>query len=430
MRTEKKIRVDITPQTFGAYMGGGLGVYAPLELWKKEILYMKKAGLGIARFNCDAWDLIEPRKGEYNWEKIDMITALLRKNNIEILFTIPVSSSWNTTAEEKWIDTIKIPDSHFPAADLNDLEELCQELASRYKGVIKYWEAWNEPDLPVFWKGSPDPAEYMEVLRAVHKGIKKSDPGAQIVIGGIAEPLKKHFVGRLMRSGAAELFDIMNIHIYPGTDIDKVRRSVLAARDAIGKYDPGKPLWVTEISTTPAYYSPGETKNAEQEKAVFLVKSYMILLAEGVEKIFWHTLRNCGRDIGLSKDFDFGLLDSEYTALPAYLSARILLPKLDGCYRVEIKYPEKNSAVFKFDSEDSALIVAWGEAGEKSLEVPYSLKNPTVIDIFGNNVSFVAVDKKLIIPACDFPVIISGTERMENDHPYNVISKQNERRNQ
>src|SRR5207244_1393106 len=49
-----------------------------------------------------------------------------------------------------------------PPADLRAFTELMALLAGRYRGSIRSWEIWNEPDNPDFWAGSA--ADYAALL--------------------------------------------------------------------------------------------------------------------------------------------------------------------------------------------------------------------------------------------------------------------------
>ena len=50
-------------------------------------------------------------------------------------------------------------------------------MAQRYKGKIKYYQIWNEPNLESEWNGQQvDAARYVELLKGAYQRIKAADP--------------------------------------------------------------------------------------------------------------------------------------------------------------------------------------------------------------------------------------------------------------
>ncbi|MDD5073534.1 MAG: beta-galactosidase [Candidatus Omnitrophica bacterium] len=307
----------LSPKNFGTYMGGVLGVWAPVEVYEKEIPYARDLNIGITRMNTDCWDELEPSRGKYSWDKMDKIVDTLRRNDIDILFTVPISAKWNASGGPARVNNFDIGTNHFPAKDFNDIERFCEALAAHYKGKIKYYEAWNEPDLFIFWRGKPDVKEYTEVLKKMYAGLKRGDPGCKVLVGGIAYPLDDTFMKGLIKEGAFGYFDIMSIHAYSKSTWD-VQRAITNTQNIVKWSGKDMPIWVTEVSTTPDFFKSGDRAKEEKDKAEMLAKFYEMFFNQGIEVVFWHTLRDCGTEIGMPKDFDFGLMTSDYKKLPAY----------------------------------------------------------------------------------------------------------------
>jgi len=52
-------------------------------------------------------------------------------------------------------------------------------LARRYRGRIRYYELWNEPDLSRYWAGTVQ--QYVQrVLRPGYRAIKHADPRVRV----------------------------------------------------------------------------------------------------------------------------------------------------------------------------------------------------------------------------------------------------------
>jgi hypothetical protein len=94
-------------------------------------------------------------------------------------------------------------------------------VASRYKGRIEAYQIWNEPNLAREWGNrSPNPAEYVEMLKVGYQAVKAADPQAIVISAGLA-PTTRHdaeaipdiyFVQEMYEAGAAPYFDALGVH--------------------------------------------------------------------------------------------------------------------------------------------------------------------------------------------------------------------------
>jgi xylan 1,4-beta-xylosidase len=125
---------------------------------------------------------------------------------------------------------------------------LAGHLMQRYgrDEVTSRWafEVWNEPNLEVFWSGTPE--EYFRLydvsaraIKAVDRGLRVGGP-ASAAAGWIWE-LLSHLEG----SGSA--LDFLSTHVYGNVPLDL--RPVLGA---FGRA--GTPIWWTEWGTTPTHF--------------------------------------------------------------------------------------------------------------------------------------------------------------------------------
>ena len=59
-----------------------------------------------------------------------------------------------------------------------------ERLAARYRGRIRAWEIWNEPDNKGYWTGSVD--EFAALVNISATSIRAANPEATLVLGGMA----------------------------------------------------------------------------------------------------------------------------------------------------------------------------------------------------------------------------------------------------
>lgn len=140
-------------------------------------------------------------------------------------------------------------------------------IRSRYGPLFNTiaYEVWNEPNLNFEWENNPNPAEYVNLLRATSKAIREVDPNARIVSGapspgGDYDDLK--FLEAIYANGAKGLMDAVGSHPYGGpwpydrpNGIDEAGngwpyfRKAEAQRAIMEKYgDAATQIWATEFS--------------------------------------------------------------------------------------------------------------------------------------------------------------------------------------
>jgi len=142
-------------------------------------------------------------------------------------------------------------------------------VAERYRGRIKAYIIWNEPNLAIEWGGQqPNPVAYTDLLRLGYDTVKAADPAALVVAAGLA-PTNSHdheatderlFLQEMYRAGAGPYFDVLAAHPYsfgqapdaPASDSDHPAFGRLAELREIMEEngDRPKPVWITEMGWT------------------------------------------------------------------------------------------------------------------------------------------------------------------------------------
>lgn len=118
-------------------------------------------------------------------------------------------------------------------------------VVTRYKGRIKNWEVWNEPDEFKYnvLNGSAD--DYFDLLVRVSTAIRSIDPAAKVVSAATANITadgiaKWEWLQRLINLGLSRYADVMNIHYYADQDIE------LSSIGGPTVQNTGMRVWVTE----------------------------------------------------------------------------------------------------------------------------------------------------------------------------------------
>ena len=232
------------------------------------------------------------------------------------------------------------------APDAARYANFMEYMARRFAGRVGAWEIWNEPDETVFWHRGPDPLAYAGLLKAAYPAIKRADPLATVVTGGMTGN-NFQFLEQLYRNGVKGSFDAVAVH----TDTACLIRSpdfYYRERDGrIGRFsftayrevhrtmrengDADKTIWMTELgwsTLTSRCRHPGVTERrpsgvSREKQAQFLEKAFACMAADPyVSHALWFSLR----DAGTTNQYDhhLGLQDTAGAPKPAFNTFRRL----------------------------------------------------------------------------------------------------------
>ncbi|MDO8589917.1 MAG: cellulase family glycosylhydrolase [bacterium] len=200
--------------------------------------------LGVKWLRLDIpWTDIEPAEGTFKWAGVDLGMRELEKRNIGLLAIINHPPDWvwgrDTTLAQ------------------NAAKSFGKAIAARYKGRIKYYEAFNEPNLPgfgFFREGERvNVKTYVAYLSGLNAGIREADPAALIVLGGLSSDenniSRKQFIAELSQNGAGDCFDIFAFHPYGYEDgyLDSLHSELKETIKSLGLE---KPIWFNELGTS------------------------------------------------------------------------------------------------------------------------------------------------------------------------------------
>ncbi|MGB9876386.1 MAG: cellulase family glycosylhydrolase [bacterium] len=291
------------------------------------ISYMKAGGVTCTRLGI-SWADVERVKGERDWAYTDRFVELLFKNGFEIICCFCTTPEWASglSKEEKELfhkrGLSNLIGVVAPREEYYDiLEDFAEETARRYKGKIKYYEFWNEPDgmgMPFIEKdekGKPidirfggDPRVYTELLKRVYKGLKRGNPNCVVSVGGLES--KTSFLKGIYDNGGKEYFDAVAIHPYSEEGIrtnwiDEIRELMVKMGDE------GKPIWITEW---------GWATQDWERQAKLLRKGFAEIMKRPYIKVAtFHTLNDWrGNEADPNSLIPMGLLTYDLRPKPAY----------------------------------------------------------------------------------------------------------------
>jgi xylan 1,4-beta-xylosidase len=200
-------------------------------------------------------------------------------------------------------------------ADL--IRDLAAHLTERYgrDEVVSRWafEVWNEPNLEVFWSGTPE--EYFRLYDVSARAVKSVDPDLRV---GGPSSAAAGWIGELLGhlEGSDLPLDFLSTHVYGNVPLD--------LRPALASFGrPGAPIWWTEWGTTPTHFHHvGDTVFA----AAFLLRGMASALGR-IEALSHWVVSDHFEELGRPPELfhgGFGLLSVGNLRKPRYWAMALL----------------------------------------------------------------------------------------------------------
>ena len=148
------------------------------EVASRDMGMIKDAGFGWVKQHV-GWDLIEGSgKGLCDWARLDWIVGECNKLGLDLLVRVDCPPTWAGGSPGCAVNT--------PPQNYADYGDFLYAMASRYRGRIRAYEVWNEPNRTWDWgEHAPSASEYVALLREAYRSIKEADPNAIVISAGL-----------------------------------------------------------------------------------------------------------------------------------------------------------------------------------------------------------------------------------------------------
>jgi hypothetical protein len=271
----------------------------------------------------DYWD---PKWDRSTWAKYDGIVDMAEKHGLEIIARLDNPPAWSREVgnAEGW--------SMAPPDDYADYGDFVYAVVSRYKGRIRYYQIWNEPNIfPEWGDQPPDPAAYVELLKIAYRRAKEADPDCVIIAAGLAQTTEETplefgprnmsdllYLEEMYQAGAKGYFDVVS------RQHTNFSRAQLLREIMVRHGDGDKPIWATEVGwnavpegfSQPAIYG----RVSEERQAIYSVEAYERAAREwpwmGMMN-YWFFRRPSDAEVNQTWYY-FRMIEPDFTPLPVY----------------------------------------------------------------------------------------------------------------
>jgi hypothetical protein len=229
---------------------------------------IKSANVNAVRLMIP-WAGVEPTQGNLDWSSIDKTVNSAASRNLAVVGMVNSTPQWAAALGGQYL-------SGRPASPAA-YGDFVAKFVARYPGKIAAVEIWNEPNAVTFYSPAPDPAGYVDLLKAAYPKVKAIDSSITVVAAGLGAiidvPLVAinpvTFLTQMYAAGAKPYFDALSFHPYHYTlkfsDGMQVANSALQQmmqmrQVMIANGDDAKKIWATEYGE-PASSGSEATEN-------------------------------------------------------------------------------------------------------------------------------------------------------------------------
>jgi hypothetical protein len=292
------------------------------------------------------WGQVQPTKGvPPDLTGTDRIVEAAARHGIGVLPVVLEAPSWDARHPGSFAS---------PPARPKPYGDFLATLVARYgpqgsfwtqhpdlpRVPIRDWQIWNEPDSSTYWSDQPFVNDYVALLKASSRALKRADPGARVVLAGF--PSRSWVsLARLYAARAKPYFDVAAVHPF-SLPVANVPRILIQDRRVMAKYhDKKTPFFITETSwpsakgMTSTKYGFEVTPAGQAAKAKRVLHTLARLQKRlKIERMYWYTWASL--DASRVAPFDYaGLLklgpNDTLIQKPAYQAFTSTALSVEGC---------------------------------------------------------------------------------------------------
>jgi len=303
------------------------------------------------------------------WDKYDFIVAEAARLGLDLIVRIDRPPRWAraqadaTSAFQQGLATYA--DSTGPPDQYADYADFVATVVGRYRGQVRFFQLWNEPNLTYEWNWrTPAPEEFVALLQAGYRAAKAANPDARILFPSLsptdgkdkrAPMTELEYLDRVYQAGGGRYFDIMSAQAYglgqppdehryvrPRLRLDRpidtridVSRVVMLREVMERNGDADKAIWISEFGYNSAPASVPEPDRStwgapvsEEQKGDYIVGQIERARREwpwiGVMNIWFLRWGGEAPDPHNPTAY-FAIVDHDFTPLPAYTKLKAYL---------------------------------------------------------------------------------------------------------
>ncbi len=244
-----------------------------------------------------SWPHVQTGPITWNFDMLDRYVQIATEKRIELLMPLGLSPTW-ASARPMEPSAYNQPGWAAEPQNIGSWRDYVEQVARRYKGKIKYYEIWNEPNLRRFFSG--DVRAVVALACNAFEVIKRVDPEAKVVSPSATyKDDGIRWLYAYLNAGGDKCTDIVGFHFYtwahdPPEELARLSSEV---RKVMNSHGIGSmPLWNTEsgwyIANSRVQVKTKYKVLSDQEASDYIVRAHTLAAASGIGRFFWYAWDN------------------------------------------------------------------------------------------------------------------------------------------
>lgn len=234
------------------------------------------------------WSLLEPERGVWDFSRLDLLVAEAQQHGTDLLLTFGPTPLWAASDPSKLSSDVN--SSCSAPASLQDWDDYVKAVVTRYKGLIKEYEIWDEINVGHTYCGTVQ--EMVALAKDAYAIIRTIDPSAIVLSPNVT--VHTTWLDNFLASGGMGTFDVVSFHFYTAYDLpgptaappEGMLVHVNALRQTLAKYGLQQlRIWDTESGWWNHTFTPDLA-------AAYVARAYILLWASGIDRQYWYSWDN------------------------------------------------------------------------------------------------------------------------------------------
>jgi hypothetical protein len=313
---------------------------------RQTLQMIRDAGFHWIRQEFPWEDIEKPAKGQFwdvkynhsTWDKYDLLVNIANEYGLEVIARIDHPPAWSRHDGRARGDFA-------PPDNYNDYGDFVATVVDRYRGKIRFYQLWNEPNIyPEWGEQDVNAKDYVRLLQIGYTRAKATDPNAVILSAGLAQTADERaqamsdlvFLQQMYDAGARGYFDILaaqDYGLYTGPGDRRVEfgrtnfsRPILLREIMVKNGDADKPIWAMEVgwNTAPPGMPATFGRVTVSQQTRYTVQAYDRAQNEwpwmgGLMYWFFKRAYDTEKD---QPFYYFRMLDPDFTPQPIYAAMK------------------------------------------------------------------------------------------------------------
>ncbi len=365
----------------------------PVADQEREAAAAALCGAKILREDA-LWERIQPEQGVWDYSSLDRTVELFAEQGLELELIYSYTPAWAVAK-----DFVPLKKERLRAMssrpDLGAWREFVQRTAARYRGKIRFFEVWNEPDLYSFSNFKTE--AYIEMLKIAGEETRKANPEAIILTGGYTcmPPSRSlndqlHQEKTLVRARGS--YDVHAFHGHgPFVSYAPQIERLVEMRKRLGVTEP---WWANETALHSVH-------KGEQGQAEALWQKLFFSWANGSIGYNWYDLRNDGVN-PVNVEHNYGMVRKDFNPKMVYAAYNTITRNFAGAEFEETVTVYPALRLYRFGT----LFAGWNESPDKAerlLLFKTDAAKAEQFDLFDNRSPITVSEGWALVPVSNAP---------------------------